>query len=61
MQAESTISEFIRTFIEMAKDPGVGLPESELELLQKVLEVAKTVHVAQLSIKKLVGEIDGEN
>lgn len=54
MQAEAAITDFINTFMNLARDSGSGLGQHEMEEFKILLNVAKTVHIAQLSIGKMI-------
>lgn len=55
MQAEAAITSFINSFIEFARNPKSGVDEEDVNTFEQLLNVAKTIHIAKLSISKLTG------
>lgn len=53
MNVQATISDFITTVMEMLNDAGT-FSERDIKVLDAMLQVAKTVHVAQMQIQSLM-------
>lgn len=53
MNVQATISDFITTVMEMLNDAGT-FSERDIKVLDAILQVAKTVHVAQMQIQSLM-------